>query len=142
MKKKIENVTLGCDPEVFLEKNGEIISAVGLIGGSKSEPKPISDKGHAIQEDNVAIEWNIPPSSTSKEFIDNNNFVKDYLDVLVAAMGCKLNFSASATLSDEQLDSDKAREFGCEPDFNIYKMEANEPPVPGGNLRSCGRMSA
>ncbi len=135
---KIKNVTLGCDPEIFLKKDGKIISAIGLIGGTKHNPQPISDFGHAIQEDNVAIEWNIPASATIEEFVNNNNFVKDYLAVLVAGMGCELDFSASAELDDDQLNNDKAREFGCEPDFNVYLQEANIPPSSDTNLRVCG----
>lgn len=138
MSKIITNVTLGCDPEVFLEKDGVIISAVGKIGGTKAEPKPISDNGHAVQEDNVAIEWNIPPSKNVDEFLENNNLVKNYLDAITTAMGCNLNFSASAELSDKELDSDQARLFGCEPDFNAYTRSMNNPPEAGGNLRSCG----
>lgn len=135
---KIKNITIGCDPEVFLEKDGVIISAVGKIGGTKKAPQKISDNGHAIQEDNVAIEWNIPPCKTKEEFVENNNFVKDYLNALLELMGCKLNFSASAILSDEELDSEQAQEFGCSPDFDVYKKEANEPPESGGNMRVCG----
>ncbi len=136
--KKIESVTLGCDPEIFLEKNGEIISAEGLIGGTKHEPRPISDNGHTVQEDNIAIEYNIPASKTSQEFIDNNNFVKDYLETYVAALGCNLSITASAILDKKYLQSEQAQTFGCEPDFNVWTQSVNEPPQPGGNLRSSG----
>ena len=33
---KIKNITLGTDPELFLQKDNKIISAIGKIGGSKS----------------------------------------------------------------------------------------------------------
>ncbi len=135
---KITNVTLGSDPELFLEKNGEIISSVGLIGGTKHEPRAITDNGHAVQEDNVAIEYNIPPCKTVDEWIKEHNFVKDYLDTFTAGLGCNLNFSASAELSDEQLNSEQAQQFGCEPDFNVWAQCVNTPPEIGGNLRVCG----
>lgn len=135
---KIKNITIGTDPEMFLKKDGVIISAVGKIGGSKHDPLPISDNGHFIQEDNVAIEYNIPPCKTKEEFIYHNNFVKDYLDGVVTAMGCELDYSASATLSDKELDSDEARAFGCNPDFDVWRQDINIPPDPSGNTRSCG----
>ena len=51
--------TIGCDPELFIKKKyGGYKSAVGLIGGSKWAPKPIDEVGHAILEDNVALEFN------------------------------------------------------------------------------------
>lgn len=137
-KKLITNVTLGSDPELFLKKENIIISAVGKIGGTKHEPQPISDSGHAIQEDNIAIEYNIPACKNETEWIDNHNFVKSYLDNLVTGMGCELDFSASAKLSDQELDSDQAKLFGCEPDFNVWLQRVNDPPEPGGNLRVCG----
>lgn len=138
MKNKIKNITIGCDPELFLEKNNKIISAVGLIGGSKHDPKPISEKGHAIQEDNVLIEFCIPPSKTVEDFTDNINFVKNYLEVITAGMGCNLNYSASAILEESELESDQAKEFGCEPDFNVYTQSMNNPPDSKTNMRSAG----
>jgi len=136
--KKITSVLLGADPELFLAKQGKVISAVGLIGGTKHEPRPISDNGHMVQEDNIAIEYNIPASATKEDWINNHNFVKDYLEVHVTAMNCELNISASANLDKVELESDQAKQFGCEPDFNVWTQSINEPPQPGGTLRSCG----
>jgi len=60
-RNKIENITIGGDPEFFLKnKNtGEFIPAIGLIGGTKKEPIDISPEGktgYALQEDGVAGE--------------------------------------------------------------------------------------
>jgi hypothetical protein len=135
---KIKNITLGSDPEMFLEKDGEIISSVGLIGGTKYKPRKITNLGHAVQEDNVLIEYNIPPCNSLQQWIKEHNFVKDYLDVFVAGIGCKLNFSASAILSDKQLDSDQAKAIGCEPDFDVWSYSVNPPGDASLNLRSAG----
>lgn len=134
----MENVKIGADPELFLAKNGEIISAEGLIGGSKKEPRPISKEGHAVQEDNVMIEFNIPASESKEDFIFNINFVKSYLETLADMKGCTLNFDASAVLDDKYLSTDQAQEFGCEPDYNLYLRDENPRPEGTGNLRSCG----
>lgn len=134
----IKNVKLGADPELFLSKNGEIISAEGYIGGSKNAPKIISKKGHAIQEDNVMIEFNIPPCTTQNDFLNEINYVKEYLNQLAKVYNCELDFSASAELNSKYLKTAQARQFGCEPDLNVYLKEVNEPPKSNGNLRSCG----
>jgi hypothetical protein len=134
----ITNILIGTDPELFLEKDGEIISAEGLIGGTKYEPIPISDKGHAIQEDNIMVEFNIPASDSAVDFVNNINFVKDYLNVLTEIRGCKLNYSASAEINPKYLKTPQAKLFGCEPDFNVYLKAMNEAPKAGGNLRTCG----
>jgi len=134
----VKNILIGADPELFLEKDGEIISAEGYIGGTKNEPIPISDEGHAIQEDNVLVEFNIPASESAEDFIANINFVKDYLNALVELQGCKLNNSASAVIDKKYLQTAQAKLFGCEPDYNVYLRAMNEPPKAGGQLRTCG----
>lgn len=134
----IENVTLGADPELFFEREGEIISIEGLLGGTKHKPKMISDKGHSVQEDNIMAEFNIPPSSTKEEFVDNIEFVKDYLDVIATMNGAKLNYQASAELDKKFLKTKQAKEFGCMPDFNYYLKDTNPDPPSNGRLRTCG----
>lgn len=136
---KIKNITLGTDPELFLQKDNKIISAIGKIGGSKSEPQPISDNGHFIQEDNVAIEYNIPACKTIEDWVFHHNFVKDYLEVLASGMGCTLAIQPIATLEDSELDNDMARLAGCTPDFDVWNECINEPvDLSITNKRSAG----
>lgn len=137
---KINNITLGTDPELFLQKDNKIISAIGKIGGSKSEPQPISDEGHFIQEDNVAIEYNIPACNNVVDWVKHHNFVKDYLDVLVSGMGCALAIQPSATLDESELDNDIARLAGCEPDFDVWNECINTPAdLSLTSMRSAGK---
>lgn len=134
----IENITIGADPELFVEKDKEIISVEGMIGGTKIAPKIISDEGHAIQEDNVMVEFNIPPSETADDFTDNLNHVLEHLETLLELQGCKLNYSASAELDPKYLKTEQARMFGCDPDFNVHLKEVNIPPNPETTLRTAG----
>lgn len=134
----MKNIKIGADPELFLERDGEIISAEGMIGGTKENPRPISREGHAVQEDNVMVEFNIPACNTKEDFIFNINFVKGYLDTLANMKGCKLNFEPSAELDVKYLLTDQAQEFGCEPDWNVYLEEENYPVESQGTLRCCG----
>ena len=134
----IKNVTLGADPELFLERDGEIISAEGLIGGTKANPKKISDYGHFVQEDNIMIEFNIPPSDTAEDFVSNINQVKDYLEALATIQSGALNYSASAIIDEKYLQTDQALLFGCEPDLNVWERASNLIPDANSSLRTCG----
>ncbi len=133
--------TKGCDPELFLKnaRTGQMISSIGLIGGSKDFPMPIGN-GCAVQEDNVAVEFNIPPCETAAAFIESINYNKKYLKDRASAMGLELLIQPSAVFDDEQLADPAAQEFGCEPDFNAWNggMVNPRPSADNKNLRSAG----
>ena len=60
--------SIGCDPEFFLLKNKQPHSAIDLVGGTKEKPKPLpKGKGFSVQEDNVSVEFNIPPAYNHQE---------------------------------------------------------------------------
>lgn len=140
---KIENkynITIGSDPEIFIEHaiTGETISAIDMIPGSKHEPHPITNKGHFIQTDNIAFEFNIPPCNNENEFVNNITFVKDYLDVIAKTNGANLSTKASDEIAAIYLLHPQAQEFGCEPDLNPYLQEENPRPSSDTNLRCVG----
>ena len=133
------NITIGSDPEVFIEKDREIVSGIDMIPGTKKDPFPISDNGHCIQTDNIAFEFNIPPSSNEQEFVDNINFVKEYLDTIAKSKGCSLSTKCSGLINPDELKHPQAMEFGCEPDLNPYLKKINpKPEAKDWNLRCVG----
>ncbi len=138
--KEIKNVTIGCDPEVFLinkEKNKHI-SAIGLFPGDKDKPHPIDDNGHGVLTDNVAVEFVIKPAKTKEELYESIKFCLDYIED-----NCPKELSISDQVSvhfdSDQLQDEAACHFGCTPSFNVYtgRMSGN---IDGKrtNLRSIG----
>ena len=131
--------TAGSDVEVFLkDKKGKIVSAVGLVGGTKEKPKPVP-KG-AVQEDNVTAEFNILPAKSSAEFVENLTTVLTELNKIASDKGLSYHIQDFHNFSPEELDNPQAQTFGCDPDYNIYTSEQN-PPVDRkliGNIRVAG----
>jgi hypothetical protein len=131
------NFTVGCDPEIFLKKGGKYVSAVGLIGGSKDHPRPISKDGHAVLEDNVAVEFNIPPAATFAEFHGHIQHVLAHLRQELP--GFEFIQESAVSFHKEELNTPQAQEFGCEPDYDAWNMVENKKPcAEDKNLRSCG----
>lgn len=130
--------TIGADPEFFLSRFGKHVSAIGMIGGSKDQPRPLEREGFGILEDNVAVEFNIAPAHNHQEFIDNIQYVmRELRNTLPPDM--EFNKDASAIFDKEQLLDPKAQEFGCEPDFNAWTRAVNPRPCAAdAALRSAG----
>lgn len=134
---------IGCDPEIFLrDAAGGLISAIDRIGGSKAIPRPLDDlgEGFAVQEDNVALEFNIPAASTRPEFQHNINAAMRFLSNEIQKQGLSFDRRASALFPEDQLMHPMAMEFGCDPDYNAWNNgRVNpRPKATEFNLRSCG----
>lgn len=140
--KPVKLITIGTDAEVFLrdkEKN-EIISAEGLIKGSKYQPFKFdkANKWFSTQLDNVLAEFTIPPAKTASEFIRGINksigYIKNTLPKSIEPV-----IQASANLNEKYLMTKQAMMFGCDPDFNAYSGGINVKPFcEDHTLRSCG----
>lgn len=129
---------IGADPEFFIKKKyGGYASAVGLIGGSKWEPKKIDEDGHAILEDNVAVEFNIKPASSFEEFRSSIHKVLDHIRGILP--GYEFSKESAVSFPQEELMTPEAQMFGCEPDFDAWRECVNEKPCADDkNLRSAG----
>lgn len=141
-KLKINTPSIGADPELFLynkDKN-EYIPVCGLIGGTKEKPIPVTNDGlFSLQEDNVMLEYTIPPSKTEEEFTKNINFIKNYIEETVLAPKNLIpKYVASAMFNPKYLKSKAALLFGCSPDYNAWTLDQNK--VNGDNplLRTAG----
>ena len=129
-------IKLGSDPEVFLkDKEGKLVSSIGKIGGSKMNP--LKTENGSVQEDNVLLEFNSRPSATSDEFVANHLAVMKDINEIVAPLDLTISIQPTGVFDDDQLEHQKAKLAGCEPDFDAWSHTVNRPPDLGAtNLRS------
>lgn len=142
LKKRIVNPTFGADIEVFLmhRQTKEIVSAEPFIKGTKHDPFnwDKTNKFFAVSLDNVLAEFCIPPVTDKEAF---RNYIKRSLDYLNQTVPDYLCTSAipSAFLDEKYLQTDNAKLFGCDPDFNVWERGVNEKPkASNATLRSAG----
>jgi hypothetical protein len=122
---KYNDVGIGSDPEVFVTNPaGEIVPIIGLVGGSKNQPRPLGD-GFAVQEDGVALEYNIPVCNTTESFIEA---IEEGLRRAAAKLpaGYGTIIKPDHVFEYEQLSDPLAWVSGCDPDFSAWTMEKRE----------------
>jgi len=147
MNKIPSTIGVGSDMELFLYDNEtqQVVPCVGILPGTKDspfQPDGMPD-GFAIQEDNVMVEYNVPPASSFQQFAKNMRKGRVMvLSELVKLYGSRYGLytkSPSHTFDPVFLTTPQSTTIGCEPDFDAYEggqMRYNPPPP--GNVRSCG----
>lgn len=123
-----EGFKFGCDPELFVRNaEGRIVTAEGLIRGTKSEPYEVEHG--AVQVDGMAAEFNITPVTNFRDF---NRNVESVMKTLLSMLptGYSLEAIPSVVFDKESFDAapDVAKMLGCMPDFNAWTGEMNPPP--------------
>ena len=135
MKNK-HNLTIGADPELFIQNNERIISAEGIIPGTKLRPM-IFEEGFGLQLDNMAAEFNIPASSTLEDFTKNLEFGLGFIKDFVGREGFSISKEAVANnFSPKELSTKNAQRFGCDPDYCVWTESMNAPPKASNTLRT------
>lgn len=120
---------IGSDPELFVGKGGVVMSAIGFVGGSKHDPRPVHLG--ALQEDNVLLEFNIDPAKSLLEFQRNLNEVLGQAKDSIRQFHLEVIENLSSHVYERTLlesFGDEAFVFGCEPDFNAWTGMANTMP--------------
>lgn len=151
-----ENVALiGADPEVFLsgatlDRRGralayEPVPAFGKFGGNKDKPIKMQglDEGYMYLEDNAALEFNIPPQKTSKEFATAIYTAKDWMVLnLLEKQNLMYSESNVLELAPKYQQDPRAKEVGCMADHDAYLNDgAKRDPFNAdtlGNNRYAG----
>lgn len=130
-------IKIGADPELFVrDANNNLVSAYNLIPGTKAEPFKVNNG--AIQVDGMALEFNIDPAASEKQFKANINSVMGQMKSKLPE-GYSFDISPTAHFGKEMIAAQPAiaRELGCEPDYNAYTGEANPRPNVDAPFRTA-----
>lgn len=120
---------IGSDPEIFIvNEDNTLSSAIGIFKGTKENPIDIG-KGCAVQEDNILVEFNIPPTDNLENFIESINYSKDYIETVLKPLNKKLLYSSSELITDDLLIENKSKVFGCSPSYNVLKEETTSVEI-------------
>ena len=127
-------ILIGSDPEVFAKRDGRLVSAHGMVPGTKERPHPVKDG--AVQVDGMALEFNIDPAATEDEFVNNLGSVMSQLRAMVP--GIELAAEPVAEFGRRYINQqpDEAKIMGCDPDFNAWAGRENRPPNADAPFRT------
>lgn len=120
-------ILIGSDPEVFAKRNGEYVSAYDMVPGTKDNPHPVKDG--AVQVDGMALEFNINPAATEDEFVHNLDSVMSQLRAMVPGIELAADPVASFGADYIAAQPEKAKELGCDPDYDAWRG-GRENPAP------------
>lgn len=127
---KIINYTIGADPEMFLidTSTGDVICAKGIIPGEKG--KPFTDglpKGFGLEIDGILAEFNIPPCTSTNEYIDCIHFMKSWIRDFIKNINPNYDLmcKASAVVTPKCVADPAVNIRGCDPDFDAYTEQQN-----------------
>lgn len=129
------DIRIGADPEFFVSYKKQLVSAHGLVPGTKENPFIVKDG--AVQVDGMALEININPATSSKEFCKNILSVMKQLKEMVP--NHEFLLEAAVHFKEEYLrgQPEEVRKLGCDPDFNAYTNEINPSPNADQTLRTA-----
>lgn len=125
--------TLGADPEMFVKSiaGKGIVPVCGRVGGTKAEPISFPGKGmdgYKYQEDNVALEVNLPPAQSMPAFVGQIERVLALSRNLISPLGLTIDLSRSAhRFSTAELQHPLAQTIGCTPDKCAYSSNDDGP---------------
>lgn len=128
-------ILVGCDPEVFVKRDGKFLSAFGLIKGDKKNPQKI--RNGAVQVDGMALEFNIDPAASEDQFLFN---VQDVFNAMCAMVpGYEVVATPVATFDKAYMKAQPAEalELGCDPDYNGWTGLANPRPDGDRDFRTA-----
>lgn len=114
---------IGCDPEMFVYREGKYVDPTGLIPGDKETPFAVS--GGAVQVDGLAVEFNTEPASTKEAFISNINEVIEEMSKLLPEYDLRVDTDLALDWDVWDTISPESKQIGCDPDYSAYTMQMN-----------------
>ena len=132
-------ISVGTDTEFFLnDANGNLVSAIRYINGGKYNPVALPSGG-GVTYDNVCMEFATPVAFSKEEFIAAvGKTMSEAVGMLPE--GVVPVQLASADFPPSELEHEEARRFGCDPDFDAWRVAMNEVPegAQDRTFRSAG----
>jgi hypothetical protein len=142
-RENIGDILIGADPELFVQKGRHFVSGHLFPCGTKEQP--MATANGALQNDGLALEFNIKPAASQSEFVENMNAaLKDLNEFLkskdpnakaVARPSIFFGVSKLKELPPYVYD------LGCTPDYNAYYRHGTEP-TPKPDFRTPFRTGA
>lgn len=137
-----KDILIGADIELFVrdEQTQEFVSAEPYIPGTKDKPFCFdkSSKYFAVSLDNVLAEFCIPPAKSKDEFYKSICRSVEYINQIIPKGMCTVA-TPSVVFDPKYLQTENAKLFGCEEDYNAYTGAANTKPCAADAcLRSAG----
>lgn len=137
----INNYQIGSDIEVFLQdkQTKEIVSAEGIIKGSKYEPFHFDEenKYFTTSLDNVSAEFGLPPATEANEFYDNIQKCLMYINSSIPS-NLETICVGSAELDFKYIMTENAQTAGCLVSFNAWTGMPIYPSILDNNWRCAG----
>ena len=128
-------ILVGCDPEVFVKKDGIFASAYGLIKGDKKNPQRVHNG--AVQVDGMALEFNIDPADSEDKFVFNVQDVFAQMCAMVPQYDVVATPVAHFTPDYMKAQPEEAKELGCDPDYNAWTGMVNDKPDGDRPMRTA-----
>jgi hypothetical protein len=130
-------MTIGADPEVFIldKTTGNYIDPMWVTFGTKQDPEPLG-VGH-IQADGCAIEFNIPPSNSEDEFVNNIKSMMQALNERVKEVNSDWDIVVTPIINWRGDIPFHALETGCDVDYNL-NGKVNPKPTLVDKVRTGG----
>lgn len=125
-------LSFGCDPELFISKDGKIIGSEKVIPeeGITRTNNTERDFGRIVR-DGVQVELNPEPNSCRENLAGNIRecFVK--LSEELKSKNVEINFSLMVDVTPEEMKNlgKQSRIFGCDPSKNLYTGKVSEIKV-------------
>lgn len=133
------NFTIGTDPEFFMveEETGKMKSSIPFVNGTKENPE-IMECGAGFHKDNVAVEFSSVPTDREETLVSG---IREAFTNIIKRLpeGHSIATVPSASFDEDQLEDEGAFEFGCDEDYDAWRICPNEVPFcEDVTFRSCG----
>lgn len=115
--------SFGSDPELFLSKDGNLKSAIGILPNKKQK---ITNRDNSYYYDNVLVELQIKPSTNKQDTVDN--FRAAFEDVSKYLSEYELKVESTNLFPKSELRHKESRIVGCISEYCAYTRQQVMPP--------------